>query len=347
MPRLGGFAPAAVRSPRIAWQADLDDHVIDLAYSPDGRWLAAAAVGGPIAVYEAATGVLHARLPGHAGGTFTISWRHDSSHLASGGQDGYLRIWDIVTGAAPKEAEAGAAWVERVAYAVDTDLLVSAAGRKLRLWNSAGQLLQSYPDHPSTISDVQWQPGERYFTSSCYGQVATFRADTAEPLKKFQWKGSILRLAWSPDANYIATGNQDSSVHFWYRKTGRDLEMSGYPVKVRELAWDPTSRFLATGGSAVVIVWDCSGKGPAGTRPIQLDGHALPVSTLAFQHRGSLLASGGKEGNVCVWNLKKEKLLAKTTLDGEVTQVHWAPNDRDLAVSSSRGVVRVLQPDEP
>lgn len=329
----------------VLWEQSLDDHVIDLRYSPDGSLLAAAAIGGPISVFDASSGEVKALLPGHDGGTFALSWRADSRMLASGGQDGKLRIWDLAVAAPPIVCDAESAWVEKVAYSDTGDFVASAAGRKLRLWNSAGDLLQTYPDHPSTIADVQWQPGQPLLTSASYGRVATFRTDSHQPLKEFGWKGSILTLAWSPDGNYIATGNQDASVHFWYRKTGKDLEMSGYPVKVRELAWDSSSRYLATGGSAIVIVWDCSGKGPAGTKPIELDGHELPLTTLAYRPAGTFLVSGCRGGRVVLWNpAKSRKQIRASQLAGEVTAARWAPDGRNFAASSSRGTVRVFRP---
>jgi len=329
----------------VAWERNVADHAIDIAYSPDGRLLAVAAIGGPISLFDAQSGEITSVLPGHSGGTFALSWRADSRRLASGGQDGALRIWDIADGASHVMCDAGAAWVEHVAYSPAGDFVVSAAGRKLRLWNSQGELLQNYPDHPSTISDVQWQPGERLVTSACYGRVATFRTDSPEPLKAFSWKGSILNLAWSPDGNYIATGNQDASVHFWYRKTGKDLEMSGYPIKVRELAWDSSSRYLATGGSAIVIVWDCSGKGPAGTKPIELDGHELPLTALAYQPNGAFLASGCRAGKIRLWSpATSRKLIRTSELPGEITRLVWASDGRSFAASSSVGAVRVFRP---
>src|SRR5260221_14213499 len=43
---------------------------------------------------------------------------------------------------------------------------------------------------------------------------------------------------------YIATGDQDSTVHFWKVASGRDLMAQGYATKVRNLSWDSSSRYL-------------------------------------------------------------------------------------------------------
>lgn len=339
-----GLKKAAPAGADIVWEAELGGHAIAAEWSPDASKLAAASADGPVAVYNGASGHRVSAPAGHKNGATTLSWRFDSGALATGGQDGKIRIWDPESGELLRALDAGADWIEAVAYAPNKDWLVSAASRTLRLWNGQGELLTAYPAHPSTISDVAWQKGEHYFSTAAYGQLAIFRASDPKPVKAFEWKGSILRVAWSPDGNFVATGNQDASVHFWYRKSGKDLEMSGYHAKVRELSWDATSRYLATGGSPTVTVWDCAGKGPAGTRPLQLDGHGSLPSALAFQHGGPLLASGCRDGRVCLWRPSKgEGLLWSAALGSEITQLSWSSDDRHLAAATGEGVVRVYR----
>ncbi|HPE73221.1 MAG TPA: WD40 repeat domain-containing protein, partial [Candidatus Competibacter sp.] len=62
---------------RIRWRFEIADSVQDLAWSPDGRWLAVAAVSGPLAVVDGATGDLRQDGPGHAGGTLKVAWSRD------------------------------------------------------------------------------------------------------------------------------------------------------------------------------------------------------------------------------------------------------------------------------
>ena len=127
-------------------------------------------------------------------------------------------------------------------------------------------------------------------------KLAIWKYDEPEPLSAFKWKGSMLSLAWSPDGRYIATGDQDSTFHFWIVKTGEDLMMYGYPTKVRDMSWDSVGRYRATGGGPQVTVWDCSGKGPEGRKPLSLDRRRSLITALAFRPSGPVLAVGGQTG---------------------------------------------------
>jgi WD40 repeat protein len=132
-------------------------------------------------------------------------------------------------------------------------------------------------------------------------------------------------------------------VHFWITKTGKDLQMWGYPTKVKELAWDPTSRYLATGGGSEITVWDCSGKGPANTTPLQLKLHRAFVSALAYQSGGNKLASGGQDGSVGIWQPDtSKKPLGQAQFDAGVSQIAWSPDGHALAVGCESGAVEVF-----
>lgn len=342
MPGLTSRAKAR-NVPRACWSTSIDDHVIALAWAPNGGTLAAAATGGPIILFDEESGAVRHPLPGHGFSTATIAWSADGALLASAGQDGMVRVWDAATGEERWSGAGGGAWVDKVAWCPTAPLLASAAGRKLRLWNASGELLREYRNHPSTITDLQWMPGSQELTVTHYGGLTFWSADGDEPLRRFQWQGSTLVLAWSPDREYIATGDQDATVHFWIAKTGRDLQMWGYSTKVRELAWDFTSRYLATGGGETIVVWDCSGKGPEGSKPLMLDAHEQPVTTLVFQGVGSLLASAGQDGRVVFWQPTRGKRpIAQTAYEAEVSQLAWSPDDHRLAVGTADGSIEVL-----
>lgn len=328
------------------WEASIDGHVVSLAWSSPLGLIAAASADGPIVLFDARTGHSRHTLAGHGFGTACVAWSADGKYLASAGQDGKVRTWDPATGKQIKEMPGGAAWVERVAWCPTANLLASAAGKKLRLWNLDGVMLREFPDHPSTIMDFQWKPKSSVLASTAYGKLFFWDAQAAaattqpKPMREFSWAGSMLALAWSPDSKHIAAGAQDCTVHFWVLKTGDDLQMSGYPTKVRELAWDATGRYLATGGGPTPCVWDFAGRGPAGSTPVQLEGHQDNVNVLTYQRQGPLLASGGDDGLIFLWQPDKQKnAITQVKHNAAVSQLAWSADDRQLAVGAASGEV--------
>jgi WD40 repeat protein len=357
MPRLNPFAWGKAKLSKL-WEASIDGHVVSLAWSAPLGLIAAASADGPIALFDAKTGQVRHNLPGHGFGTSCVAWSADGQHLASAGQDGKVRLWDPASGQQLKEMPGGAAWVERVAWCPNANILASAAGKKLRLWDLDAQMVREYPDHPSTIADIQWKPPyesigarlvphpghskESILASAGYGKLFLWSSNQETAVRTFDWNGSMLVVAWSPDCKHIAVGGQDATVHFWVLQTGHDLQMAGYPTKVRELAWDPTGRYLATGGGAVPCIWDFSGAGPENTTPLQLEAHKDNVTCLAYQQRGALLASAGEDGLVALWQPGKQQgALALARHAAAVSQLAWAADDQQLAVGTAEGGVLV------
>lgn len=325
------------------WGAQLDGHVIELAWSSPGDAVAALSIEGQLAILERSSGDRRVTAAAHPSGASSLSWHPHLPLVATGGQDARVKVWDATTGALLHTLDAGA-WVERVAWSPSGTCLAVAAGRGVRLFSRDGTLVRSFPTHRATVTDLQWRPGGDRFCTTSYGGVTLFDPAEDLPAQQFSWQGSSLVARWSPDGKYIATGDQDRTVHFWKTKTGKDLMMSGYRTKVRELSWDHGSRYLATGGSEEVAVWDCSGSGPSGTRPIILPGHETRVSAVAFQWRGPRLASGGDEGHVVLWHPGlKRPLVGATGLRAGVTALAWARDDRDLLAGCENGDLRLLR----
>jgi len=329
------------------WSGTLPDHVIGVSWSADGRFLAAAASTGPVTVFDAKAGTGDRTFAGHGYGTLALAWSPTASVLATAGKDRRVRLWES-NGREVASLETNAKWVEHLAWHPNGSKLAAASGRTVHLWTAAGQLLEDLADHASTIADLAWKPKSDTLAALIYGGVMlwTVRPDAPPTFRQFPWKGSPLRMTWSPNGTMLAHGNQDSTVHFWYAETAEELQMWGYAMKVRELSWDATSRYLATGGGPVVCIWDCRGTGPQGSKPQMLDGHAedAPLAAVQFQHRGHLLASAGTDGRVCVWQPqnKKQPLLGSTDEGPEATCLAWSPDDKLLAVGYESGDLAVF-----
>ena len=140
------------------WAAQLDDYVIDLAWSPDGALLAAASGAGPVRLLAAGTGAAVHEFAGHEAGTNAIGWNPAdgaSPILATGGQDGSVKFWDGSTGQHTATARLGAGWVEHLAWGGNR--LAAAAGRKLFVLNPDGSVAHAFPDAPKTITALAWR----------------------------------------------------------------------------------------------------------------------------------------------------------------------------------------------
>ena len=69
------------------------DWVQSAAFSPDGVLLATSDRSGGVVVWEAATGRDYLVINGHPAGVTSVAWRGDSNMLATGCEDGQIRLW--------------------------------------------------------------------------------------------------------------------------------------------------------------------------------------------------------------------------------------------------------------
>jgi WD40 repeat protein len=326
------------------WAGQLDDYVIDLGWSPDGGLLAAASASGPIALFTAHDGNRRHELPGHEDGCNAVAWRPGSTVLASGGQDGAVKLWDGAEGQHLGTASLGSQWVEHLSWRPEgAAVLAAAAGRKLVFMNPDATVRHEFKDSPKTITALAWHPRGGCAAVAYFGGVCLWDADDAVAQKEYAYGNGIQSLAWSPDSRWLVSGNQDPSVHLWMPESDMELQMSGYEGKVRHLSFDHGSRWLATSGSQDACIWDCSGDGPEGREPIMLP-HKAPVCGIAFQRVHSLLATASDDGNVVLWSPERRQPMRATVgMPSAATCLAWSPDDKLLAIGSEKGFVYVLR----
>jgi WD40 repeat protein len=238
----------------------------------------------------------------------------------------------------------GRGWVQQIAWRPDGARLAVAHARSVHVLDAAGSQAAVSAELPATVACVDWHPRGVQLAAGTYGGVHVLRGKDAARSRHLRWKGSVLALATSPDGRRLAHGNQDASVHFWNLRRGSELEMSGYETKVRELAWRHDGRLLATGGGDTVTVWDFAGRGPAGTRPQELEHHSAAVTWLGFQPRSALLASTGQDGSVALWKPGRDDLpLATAAIDDQITTAAWSPDGHRLALGGAAGTVAIAE----
>src|SRR5262249_39156890 len=74
-------------------------------------------------------------LRGHEGAVRCIAYAPDGTRLASGGEDGTLRLWNLATGAEETSSERAGASIEALAFSPkDTRLAIGTSGGRVVLW---------------------------------------------------------------------------------------------------------------------------------------------------------------------------------------------------------------------
>jgi WD40 repeat protein len=222
--------------------------------------------------------------------------------------------------------------------------LATVAGKKVRVWTVDGEPLVETEPLESTASALAWRADGSGLAAACYGGVHILPFVPGAKVRKLAWKGSLISLAWSPDAKLVACGSQDSSVHFWRLASGQDSQMSGYPFKPKAPAFESESKLLATSGDATVTVWDFRGKGPEGTKPIQLESHKGVCTRLTFSPKKGMLASGSQDTSVLLWEPRRRtKPIGFAFLEDEITALQWHPEHRGLLGADASGNVALWE----
>jgi WD40 repeat protein len=346
------------RRGRIATQkiaaVQLDEAVVALQFLQGSRMVALTAAGS-VWLYEGSTGKCE-RIGQHAHGGLTLAVQPGGAVIATGGQDGRICLWSAGDRRRTASLETDATWVERIVWNPDGSRLAATIGRRVGVWNACGELLGFSGEHASTVADIAWQPDGERIATAAYGGVAYLNAVGAGPTDHVAMKGSSLLLSWQPQGNYLACGNQEATVLFVLVEAGTALQMWGFPSKVRAMSWSENGHYFATASGSGVVLWDASGAGPRGRTPLVMEGHFGFVTTVAWQPKGRCVASGGTDGQACLyapparWTSDADPTDPPTIepedslrLNDEATALTWTPGGGMLAVGDRSGTVSIAR----
>jgi len=293
-----------------------EGQVEDIAFSPDGKLVAT--VAGWIRLRARATGQVVHELEHDS--VSSIAFAPDGTWLASGGEDGSVRIWDVSTGA-QRLGEERLPDVPDLAVSEDGTWAVTALGAEARVWDTAtGAPRRRFTRGDDSVDSVQITPdgkvqslctkvvetkqgglwGQRYTVMWDPTTGQTLRTSDKEraapelPAAIRQAK-DIGAITISPDGSKIAGAGEDDTVRLW-DKDGRELNvLRGHADQVKCVAWSEDGRWIFSGGQdGFVRVWDAASGKEADLLPV--DGQ--PV---VLVHRKDRLYVGCWNHTVCVY----------------------------------------------
>ncbi len=320
-----------------------------LAFSPDGRYLAAAGIDGTVSVVDLrGDSVRRLRTTSTAGGVETLSFSGNGRLLAIGGLDGSVTLADTDGRVLRILPTNGNSRVVSVAFGPGDRLLAAGAqDASMTVWN-----LEQPDSAPSTLSEtylpgagvvaVAFAPDGTLVSVTGDGVVrrrdAATGADVSAPSSLGDFAGND-GVAFDRTGSAVAAGTESGTIRIWRVGGDLDVEASQPPGKsVFAVAFQPGGQMLAASGDDERIhTWESATGRPARSWPAQ----SVRVLALAFSPDGSLLASGGY-GGVRLWNAKTHKRVGPPLIQGAVVSaLAFSPSGRLIASAGWDGYIRV------
>jgi WD40 repeat protein len=326
--------------------------VLAVAYSPDGRFLAASCRRGPaqaevpsLVVLDAVTGQEVKTLQGHAHHIVSLAFTRDSKTLASGGWDGIVKLWDVDTVTELATLPALPGHLRSLAFSPDDRTLVVACSPDdsvLHLFDTASWTLKSKIALKHSVWALAFVPPGKMLAMACPDRLVRLRS-LVKPQEYLALKGHPLQawaVAFAPDSQTLASSSDDSTVRLWDPATGQEQHVLwGHGALVSCLAYAPDGQRLASGSyDRTVKLWDpATGKVQATLRD-----HTGVLRSVAFSPDGRTLASAGRDKMLILWDPATGQ--RRRTLQGHTDEVRclaFSPSGKLLASASQDATVRL------
>ncbi len=240
----------------------------DAVWLPDGRRALLAGGDGIITLWDARSDAALGKLQGHMKGVRCLELSRDGRLLASGGEDGTARTWDVSRGAETLKLD----------VAVD-------------------------PDGTEPVYAVAFTPdGRRLVTGDGDGGLRLWDLATGREAGRLEGhEEAVMSVAFLPDGRRVVSGSDDKTVRLWDLADGRErLRYAGATDGVNHVELSPDGRRLAAGTDGMTVpIWDVATGKPLHTIEVKTGG----TLDLAFTADGSRLIGGCGDGSVWVATL--------------------------------------------
>ncbi len=311
-----------------------------IAYTPDGKTLAAGLSDGTIALWDVAGERVRMVLQGYTQRVSSLAISPDGKHLAAGGLDGVITLW-VSDDRREESAFAYGHSGEVTSLAFSPRGTTLASGGKdttVRLWNVEGfEEFAVLHGHRFPVSCVAFSPDGHTLASS--GHDGTLRFwDIANRREKAVVNGHTVKVGKSREETQVIDGETIS------RRVAVPGETEELGVSINCLAYSPDGKTLATGDHAmwqtggVSLRHAATGQERVNFKPLHFVGSEpqLPdINAMAYSPDGKLLASAGYNSiRLSDAATGKELAVLKTGIPGAIPDVAFSPDGQTLASCS-------------
>jgi WD40 repeat protein len=295
-----------------------------VAFRRDGRVLASGSWDGTIKLWDVATGRELRTLAGHGRGIYKAVFSPDGRRLASASRDGTVKLWDAATGRNTHTLRADSVAAKALDWSPDGRLLASGGNDGVvKLWDAAtGREVRALrhvwrEGSAGIVISLVFSPDSRSLAARNWdGTFSLWHVGAGEEaaIPVISINGAVSSIAFSPDGRLFAAVDENTKIRFWEVASGKpvralsDPPPEGFTRQIVSVAFSPDGRRLAAGEARVehtrgrydgrVKLWDLA----SGRVVREAWAHAMEPDMLAYSPDGRLLASGGADGGVKLWD---------------------------------------------
>ncbi len=247
--------------------------ITDLAWSPDGRFLASAFEDQVINIWDLSNNVPTQPLViHHIGRAPALAWSPTNDELASAWGDDEHRqilIWDTHTGSLIRTLEDDTNRFKWVLWSPDNRFLITYSwDGRLEAWDSHSyQVVSMLPnaglERSPNRQAILNPDGDLLVGTDCSNPSGgcilwMWNLTTRQMSTPFQYPGSSFLSAtprWSADGKFLAVSDESKQVvYIWNTKTARLIEtIAGFKNSVGYLSWSSSGEQLATSDGTIGI----------------------------------------------------------------------------------------------